>query len=264
MTIAAIQMCSSTNVDDNIFNAENLIAESANKGAKVIVLPEMFATMISRDKPIDGVKEVFGKGKIQSFLSQQAKKYNVYIVGGTIPIATNTNKVTSTCLVLDNKGIVIARYDKIHLFDVKISDNESYSESDTIENGSELTVVDTPVGKLGLIVCYDVRFQDQCRKLVNLGAEIITVPAAFTVPTGKSHWELLLRSRAIDNLCYVVGAAQSGNHENGRNTYGHSMIVNPWGEILVEKKDPGQGIIFTTIDLPYLYKIRTNFPVLKY
>lgn len=263
--IAAIQMCSSHLIDENLETAAHFISEAAENGAKLVVLPEMFPIMgfMATDKML--VREPFGHGKIQSFLSEQAKKNDLWIVGGTIPIdCNNEKKVRAASLVLDNQGNLIARYDKIHLFDVHISDEEIYRESDTVEAGNTPIVVDTPFGKLGLGVCYDLRFPELFRCLFDKGAEIIALPAAFTVATGAAHWELLARTRAVENFCYLVGACQGGTHSNGRKTYGHSMIIEPWGNIVSQKEDMDPGIIYANIDLKKVYDARKSIPIEKH
>jgi predicted amidohydrolase len=262
-SIAAIQMCSSGNVDDNLVAAKKLIQQAAAKGAKLLVLPENFAVIGNADSlnKLDA-KEKFGSGKIQSFLSEQAKQNKVWIVGGTIPVACDDNqKVRAACLVYDDQGNVAARYDKIHLFDVVISDKEFYKESATTQAGNKVVVVNTPVGKLGVIICYDIRFPELARCLFDQGAEIIAIPAAFTVTTGQAHWELLCRSRAVENFSYVIGAAQGGHHVGGRSTYGHSLIVGPWGKVLAEKPDIIPGVIYADVDLKQLHDIRKSVPV---
>lgn len=260
--VAAIQMCSSHIIDENLNTAALLIEEAVKNGAKLIVLPEMFPIM--GKKPTDKVdaKENYGGGKIQTFLSIQARKFNVWIVGGTIPIACeDMKKIKAACIVYNNKGDAIARYDKIHLFDVNISETESYKESDTTEPGDDLIVIDTPVGKLGLSVCYDIRFSALYTYLLNQGAEIIAIPSAFTVKTGEAHWQLLARSRAVENFCYVIGACQGGLHSSGRQTYGHSLIIEPWGKIIEEITKPGNGIVYAEIDLKKLHQIRASIPI---
>jgi nitrilase len=260
--VAAIQMCSSHLVNENLKSAAKWINEAANNNAKLVVLPEMFAMM--GQKPIDkvAVKEKMGQGVIQDFLAEQAKINEIWIVGGTIPIACeNENKVRAASLVFDNNGKCIARYDKIHLFDVVLSEKEIYKESDTTEPGNELVVVDTPFGKLGLAVCYDVRFPELFRCLFNKGAEIIALPSAFTVPTGEAHWELLARSRAVDNFSYVIGACQGGTHSSGRKTFGNSIIVEPWGTVAAKKEGVSPGIIYTNIDLQKIYDARNSIPI---
>lgn len=261
--IAAIQMCSSHIVDENLTTAAQLIKEASVNHAKLVVLPEMFAIMGSTDKV--NVKEPFGNGKIQSFLSSQAKNNRVWIVGGTIPIeCKNEKKVRAASLVFDDNGNFVARYDKIHLFDVTILEKEVYNESDTTEPGNEPVVIQTPYGKLGLGVCYDIRFPELFRYLFNQGAEIIALPSAFTTKTGEAHWELLTRSIAVNNFCYVIGACQGGTHTNGRQTYGNSIIVNPWGKISAKKEGISHGVIDSTIDLDELHKIRKSIPIAKH
>jgi deaminated glutathione amidase len=259
---AAIQMCSSRDVDENLRNAAALIARAAKEGAKLAVLPEMFAIMTEKtaDKLI--AKETLGAGKIQAFLSEQAKKHDIWLVGGTIPITGHaTNKVKAASLVFNNQGERVAHYDKIHLFDVTLSDQEIYRESDSIEAGDHLTLVDSPFGKLGLAVCYDIRFPELFRWLFNEGADIFIVPAAFTVLTGTAHWELLARSRAVENFCYFIGACQGGRHANGRETYGHSLIIEPWGKVIQEIAGTTPSVICAEIDLAKVQQARKAVPV---
>ena len=248
--VAAIQMCSSHHVNENLKSAEQLIAQAASNQAKLIVLPEMFAVigLTANDKVL--VKEPYGEGEIQRFLSAQAKKHNVWIVGGTIPIeGHHDKKIRASSLVFNDKGECVARYDKIHLFDVTVSEREVYKESDSTEAGDTLVVIDTPVGRLGLGVCYDIRFPELFRALFEKNIQIIAIPAAFTVTTGKAHWELLARCRAIENYCYVVGACQGGTHSNGRKTYGHSVIIDPWGDVVARKESIKPGVIYAELDL---------------
>lgn len=260
--VAAIQMCSSNVVEENLATAEKLIHQAVSNNAKLIILPEMFAVMgkTALDKVL--VKEKYGTGIIQSFLADQAKKHDTWILGGTIPIeSSKSDKIRAASILYNNKGIVAARYDKIHLFDVELSEKETYKESDTTEPGNELIVVDTPVGKLGLGVCYDVRFPEMFRYLFNKGAEIIALPSAFTVKTGKAHWELLTRSRAVENFSYLIGSAQGGTHPSGRSTFGNSLIVDPWGEVVSKYTDIEPGVIYADIDLNKLHEIRKSIPV---
>jgi deaminated glutathione amidase len=260
--IAAIQMTSTHLVEENLTIAANLIQKASQAGATLVVLPEMFP--IFGHQPTDKVKvkENFGEGKIQSFLSEQAKKHNIWLVGGTIPLAcSEKDKIKAACLLYNHHGEVVARYDKIHLFDVVIAEHESYLESASTQPGNQLVVVDTPIGKLGLAVCYDLRFPEMFTHLFQKGAEILAIPAAFTVKTGEAHWQLLVRSRAIDTFCYVIGACQGGSHTNGRKTYGHSLIIDPWGAILAEHKAPGSGVIYAEVDLHKLHQIRKTIPL---
>lgn len=261
--IAAIQMCSSGDVDANLKAAKGLMQLAVNQGAQMVVLPENFAIMKENDERNSfNAREKFGSGKIQDFLANEAKRNGIWIVGGTIPIQSSDNsKVRAACIVYNSQGEVVARYDKIHLFDVVLSEKEFYKESETTQPGNAPVIIDTPFGKLGLLICYDIRFPELARCLFNQGAEIIAIPAAFTVTTGEAHWELFCRSRAVENFCYVAGAAQGGNHAGGRQTYGHSLIVNPWGKIIAKKADIIPGVICADIDLKQLHDIRQSIPV---
>jgi len=262
---AAIQMASSPNISSNLLEAEKLIAEAAKAGAKLVALPENFALMGEHERDKVNAKEIDGEGQIQSFLAAVAKKYALWVIGGTIPIAgDDINKVRAACLVYNDKGERIARYDKMHLFDVNVpGTNEVYRESDSIEPGFEPLVLDTPFGRLGIAVCYDLRFPEFFRKMSEQGAEILVIPSAFTSETGAAHWELLLRARAVENLCYVIAPNQGGFHINGRKTFGHSMIIDPWGVVLDCYKTGG-GFVCANIDLERLEKVRASFPVLTH
>lgn len=264
--VAAIQMTSGLDVSDNLSNAKSLIAEAAQQGAKLIVLPEMFAIMGMDQTDKIKYREEFGKGMIQAFLRDQAVAHDVWIVGGTIPIAIpdDSNKVFAASLVFNNQGHCVARYDKIHLFDVEIPESkETHSESKTTVPGNEVVVVDSPFGKLGIAVCYDLRFPELFRLMQARGVEIIILSAAFTFATGSVHWDVLIKARAIENQMYLIAAAQTGHHANNRKTYGHSMIVNPWGKVVSSLAD-GQGSVLADIDLAYLHQLRGDFPVLKH
>lgn len=255
-------MCSSHIVNDNLDTAKNLIYEASKNDAKLIILPEMFAIMGLTAADKVAVREPFGKGKIQFFLEEQARNNQVWIVGGTIPIeCEDRGKIRAASLVFDDHGKCVSRYDKIHLFDATISNEECYEESDTIEPGNKLVVIETPFGKLGLGVCYDIRFPELFRCLFNQGAEIIVIPSAFTVTTGEAHWELLARSRAVENFCYLVGACQGGIHSNGRRTYGNSIIIEPWGNVVARKADTSPGVIYASIDLKKINEARTAIPI---
>lgn len=262
--IAAIQMCSSNNIEQNLNTVQKYIAEAARNGAKLVVLSEMFAIIGLTPKDKMQHKENFGDGPIQNFLSQQAQLHKMWIVGGTIPIACDdANKIRAACLVFNAEGKIVARYDKIHLFDVVLSNTEKYQESDTIEPGNEPVIIDTPFGKLGLAVCYDIRFPELFRYYADKGAEIFIIPTAFTVKTGP-HWDILTRARAIENFCYVVGACQGGHHVGGRKTYGHSVIINPWGDVIAEMKNDDSGIIYADITLDHLHQVRASIPALTH
>ncbi len=262
---AAIQMASSPNISANLLEAEKLIAEAVKAGAKLVALPENFALMGNHELDKVKAKEVDGLGIIQSFLENTAKKYGVWIVGGTIPIAgDNENKVRAACLIYDDKGNRVARYDKVHLFDVHVPNtNEVYRESDSIEAGDDSLVVDTPFGRMGVAVCYDLRFPEFFRKISEQGVDFIVIPSAFTAETGAAHWELLLRARAVENLCYIIAPNQGGFHKNGRRTFGHSMIIDPWGVVLDCYKT-GSGFVSAEIDHERIVKVRAGFPVLTH
>jgi len=262
---AAIQMASGSNIQSNLLEAEKLISQAAKAGAKLITLPENFALMGENEFDKVEHREADGKGVIQDFLAKTAEKYKVWIVAGTVPmVADDDNKVRAACLIFNDSGERVARYDKVHLFDVSVPDtNEEYRESKTIEAGTDDLVIDTPFGRIGIAICYDLRFPEFFRNMVTRGVDIFIVPAAFTAQTGAAHWEVLLRARAIENLCYIIAPNQGGFHVNGRQTYGHSMIIDPWGVILDSKKT-GAGVVMAEIDKPRLDKIRLNFPVLEH
>ena len=258
---AAIQMASSPYVGANLIEAERLINEAVEGGAKLIVLPENFALMGETELDKLSHKEIDGSGQIQDFLARTAARRGVWIIGGTMPmVAEDGNKVRAACLVYNDRGERVARYDKIHLFDVSVPGTEErYRESDTIEAGTRSVLVDTPCGKVGLSVCYDLRFPELFRNMLNEGMEVLVVPSAFTAETGAAHWELLVRARAVENLCYVIAPNQGGFHVNGRKTYGNSMIVDPWGKVLA-RLATGSGVASADIDRDLLEKVRSGFP----
>jgi nitrilase len=267
--IAAIQMASGPQVKANLMEATRLIREAATKGAKMVVLPECFALMAMEDKENLTLAEEQGEGFIQDTLSQCAIDNKVWIVAGSIPLKSNNPKrVSVASLMFDDEGKIIARYNKIHLFDVEIDCDderakEVYRESDTFEPGKDVIVVDTPFGKIGMSICYDLRFPILYREMVKKGAEIFLIPSAFTKTTGKMHWEPLIKARAIENQCYVIAPAQGGYHVNGRHTYGHSMTVDYNGQVHgLHLK--GTGIITIKIDLTAQKKVRKSFPVLQH
>ncbi len=263
--IAAIQLASGPNVSANLTEAARLIGKAAAAGAKLVVLPENFSMMGVSDSDVLRIAEQSELGPIQDFLAEQARQHGVWLVGGTIPIkAQNPAKVRAACLVFNDAGKRVARYDKHHLFDVYLEEGkQTYAESQTIEAGNELAVVETPFGKLGLAVCYDLRFPELFRRMLDEGMEIIALPAAFTAITGKAHWETLVRARAIENLCYVVAAAQGGYHVSGRQTHGDSMIVDPWGVIL-DRLPYGPGVISAEFNRNHLTHTRRNFPAIQH
>ena len=261
--VAAIQMTSSHVVADNLAAAAALLREAKDSGAEIACLPENFSFIGLHDADKCQVAEADGDGPVQSFLSETARKLKMWILGGTIVIrGDGAVRVANASLLIDAAGKRVARYDKIHLFDVTIPGrDEQYRESTHVAAGRELVIADTPVGRLGLSVCYDMRFPELYRELVARGAEWLAMPAAFTVPTGRAHWETLLRARAIENLCYVVAPAQSGTHSSGRETYGDSLIVDYWGQVL-SRLAKGTGVITADIDLAKEAETRARFPAL--
>jgi predicted amidohydrolase len=259
--VAAIQMASGPNVAGNLSEALRLIARAAEQGASLVVLPEFFAIMGMNEQDKLEVCEQPGSGSIQSFLSEAARTHKVWLIGGSIPLAADTpDKVLNSCLVFDDKGEQVARYDKIHLFNLSLG-NEHYDEAKTIEPGRKIVVVDTPFGRIGLAVCYDLRFPELFRAMKDV--DIIALPAAFTETTGKMHWEVLVRARAIENLAYVIASAQGGYHVNGRETHGHSMIVDPWGRIL-DKLPRGSGVVIAEVNRNYQASLRASLPALTH
>lgn len=268
--ISAIQMTSHLDVAENLASAKRLMLEAKARGAKLVVLPEMFAIMGMSlgDKVLH--QESLGQGPIQNFLADFARTEKLWIIAGTIPITSpNPKKVYNTCLVYNDQGQCIVHYNKIHLYDVKLSETQIYQESASYEHGTNdeenIVVVDTPFGKIGLMVCYDIRFPELARRLLEKGAEILVAPSAFTMITGKAHWQILSQAVAVQNFCYFIGACQGGLHANGRETYGHSLIIDPWGTILAEAKDPQTETVLTTeIDLTQVSEARRKIPILEH
>jgi nitrilase len=259
--VAAVQLASGPSVAANLNEAKRLIAMAAKEGAKLVVLPEYFAIMGMQDTDKVKVREEEGKGPIQQFLADTAKKHKIWLVGGSVPlVSSEANRVRNSCLVYDDKGKLVARYDKIHLFGFEMG-KEHYSEQRTIEPGREVKVIDTPFGRLGLSICYDLRFPELYRAMKDV--DIILVPSAFTETTGKAHWETLIRARAIENLAYVIAPAQGGYHLNGRETHGDSMIVDPWGVVL-DRLPRGSGVVCAGINPEYLQRLRKSLPALAH
>jgi deaminated glutathione amidase len=265
MKVAALQMTSGPEVEANLAAAGALLEEAAASGARLAVLPENFSFLGLRDADKRAVAEAEGSGPVQEFLAASARRLKLWIVGGTLPLKSGADgRVAAASLVYDADGARVARYDKIHLFDVDIPGRaETYRESVNVAPGTRAVLIDTPAGRLGLSVCYDVRFPELYRHLSAGGAQLLSVPSAFTAPTGRAHWETLLRARAIENLCYVIAPAQSGIHPNGRETYGDSMIVDYWGRVL--KRVPrGRGCAVAEVDLARQSAVRESFPALKH
>jgi deaminated glutathione amidase len=258
-------MASGPNVKANLAEAEKLIKIAVQQEAELVVLPENFAIMGMDETDKVKIAEEVGSGLLQDYLKEQAKKHNIWLVGGTIPIrSSEPGKVFAACLLFNPQGELVTRYDKIHLFDVTIeASNESYTESETITPGDKIVVVDTPFGRLGLAVCYDLRFPELFRAMIDLNMEICALPSAFTSLTGRVHWESLLRSRAIENLSYMIAADQGGYHVGGRETHGDSMIVDPWGQVL-NRLPQGTGVVVADIDVAKLEHTRKMFPALNH
>lgn len=259
--IAGIQMASGPQVSANLSETERLIEIAVNQGAKLVVLPEYFAIMGLKETDKVSVCEQEGKGPIQDFLSKMAKRHKIWLIGGSVPLESNfPNKVRNSCLVYDDKGKQVARYDKIHLFGLDLG-NEHYHEEKTIEAGDMVKVVDSPFGKIGLSICYDLRFPELYRAMGEVN--IIVIPSAFTDTTGKAHWESLVRARAIENLSYVIAPAQGGYHLSGRETHGNSMIVDPWG-VVQDRLPRGSGVVIATMNPQYQQSLRKSLPALKH
>jgi len=255
--VAALQMVSAPELGANLDTAGRLIAEAAGAGARLAALPENFYCIGRHESDKVALAEPDGHGPIQDFLARSAREHRIWLVGGTAPIATaDRSRIRSACLVFDDSGRRVARYDKMHLFRFSSGD-ERYDEARTLEAGERPVAVESPFGKLALSVCYDVRFPEFYRSLGD--CDLIFVPSAFTFPTGAAHWETLLRSRAIENQAYVVAPAQGGRHPGGRRTYGHSMIIDPWGEVLALRAE-GEGVVLAEIDPARLSEVRAALP----
>jgi len=259
--VAAIQMASGPNIPANLQEAARLIELAAATGARIIALPEYFAIMGMKDTDKVAARERDGDGPIQAFLAAEARRHEVWIVGGSVPLeASVPDKVRNACLVYNQAGERVARYDKIHLFGFQMG-QERYTEERTIEPGKGVCTVESPYGKLGISVCYDLRFPELYRAMGDV--DLIMVPSAFTETTGKAHWETLIRARAIENLAYVVAPAQGGYHVNGRETHGHTMIVDPWGVVL-DRLPRGSGVVVAGVNPTYQSKIRRSLPALTH
>lgn len=264
--VAVLQMVSTDNRDENLAVAADLIAQAAGDNAELLLLPENFSFMGQKEHDKVGILENPDSGPVQDFLHRQSKQHGIWLIGGTVPLAASVpDKIRAASLLYNPDGECVARYDKIHLFDVQIESggDDTYNESGTIEAGDGIVVAITPVGNIGLSVCYDLRFPELYRSMHGKDVNILAVPSAFTATTGKAHWEVLLRARAIENLCYVLASNQGGEHVNKRRTWGHSMIINPWGEVLAGVES-NTGFACADIDLQQLEKLRGSFPALKH
>lgn len=265
MRAAAIQMTSGRDVERNLAEADRLLAVAADGGAELAVLPENFAFLGASDGERQAIAEAPGQGPAQEFLAAAAARYRLWLVGGTIPVRADAQRSYSRSLLFGPDGVCAAQYDKIHLFDVDIPGKakESYRESATTLHGATPVVYPSPLGRIGMSVCYDLRFPALFHRLGVLGMDILVLPAAFTVPTGRAHWLTLLRARAIESLVYVVASGQWGEHAGGRQTYGHSVIIGPWGEP-IECLQSGVGVVSAELDMIELQQIREQFPALKH
>ncbi|WP_111495734.1 carbon-nitrogen hydrolase family protein [Marinobacter bohaiensis] len=266
-TVAVLQMVSGHDLEKNLSDARDLLEAAARKGATAAVLPENFAVLKTRQMLEQGLKEREPSGPIRQFLATEARRLGLWIIGGSMPIAARPDgtpldaRVRAACVVVNPDGDEVARYDKIHLFDAQVEDAQGrYRESDTFEPGDEVVVVDTPLGKLGLAICYDLRFPELFRQLRAKGADWVSLPSAFTYQTGAAHWHPLLRARAIENQVWMVAAGQGGQHDEKRRTYGHSMVVDPWGAMVVEVSE-GMTLATANLDSQRLTVTRDRMPV---
>ena len=264
MKAAAIQMNSTDDVSENLALADDLLGRARTDGATLAVLPENFALMPKRSREKTAIAELPGEGPIQSFLADAASRHGLWIVAGSIPLRSpDPERTYGACLVIDDTGSRRDIYRKIHLFDVDLAESdESYRESRSMYPGNEPVTVATPFGVLGLTICYDLRFPELYRRLVDAGATVFTVPAAFTETTGRAHWRTLLKARAIENLAYVIAPGQTGTHADERTTWGHSLIVDPWGRVVAEVED-GNGVAVADIDPERVETLRREFPALN-
>ena len=259
LRVAAVQMCSTPRIEENLAAAARLIASAAAQGAELVALPEYFPVMGHKDDALVG--EANGCGPIQDFLAETARRHGLWLVGGSLSLSASTHgKVRNSCLVFNPQGERVARYDKIHLFSFA-KNGERYEESAYIEAGERPAVFETPFGRIGLAICYDLRFPELFRRF---GAvDLLVLPAAFTEQTGRAHWEILLRARAIENQCYVLASAQGGLHENGRETHGNSLLIDPWGKILA-RLDKAEGVAAGEIDPARIHEVRGSLPALEH
>lgn len=261
---AAIQMASGPNVTANLTEVGRLIDQAAAQSAQLVVLPENFSLMpMDEGQRLEGAED-YGSGPAQDFISARAREHKIWIVAGTIGIKSGaTDRIRAASIVYNDQGAIVARYDKIHLFDVKLDTGEEYTESRIFEAGQEVVVIDTPFGNLGLAVCYDLRFPELFRAMLDRGVELIALPSAFTARTGKAHWEVLVRARAIENLAYIIAAGQGGYHVNGRETHGDSMIVGPWGDVY-DRLPRGSGVVIAKINRDKQTGLRASLPSIQH
>lgn len=254
-------MISGTDVSANLETVRRLVARAADEGAQLAALPEYFPMIGAQDADRLAAREQFGSGPIQDFLRECARRHGIWLIGGSLPlVADDAGKMRNASIVYNPQGEVVARYDKIHLFGFRKGE-ECYEEAATIEAGNRPVAFDTPLGRVGLGICYDLRFPELFRSLGQI--DLLVLPAAFTDTTGRAHWELLLRARAVENQCYVLASAQGGRHPTGRMTHGNSMIIDPWGEVLA-RMDKGDGVVVAEFDSARLAEVRTMLPALQH
>jgi len=263
LRVACVQMCAGDDVDANLACAAEWLKQAAEQGAALVLLPENFAFMSLNDAARCSIAEPESDSRILDFLSRRAREYGITLIGGSVPLThPDSGKIRNACPVFSHRGDLLAVYDKMHLFDVDL-EHESYRESDTIMPGNTPTSVQVTDWNIGLSICYDIRFPELYRHYSDAGCHLLTVPAAFTVPTGMAHWETLLRARAIENQAYVLAAGQWGVHPGGRKTWGHSMLIDPWGDVLALLEE-GEGVIVADMDMTFLHKVRNSLPALKH
>ena len=263
MKIAAVQMVSTSSVAHNLETARRLVARAAHAGAKLVVLPEYFCLMGHHDRDKLAVAEAPGAGPIQRMLADAAREHGLWLIGGTLPLQSgDADRVFNSNCVYAPDGLLAARYDKIHLFRYD-NGRERYDEGQAICAGGQATALQAGALRVGLSVCYDLRFPELYRELMHPPCDLLSVPAAFTHTTGLAHWELLLRARAVENQCYVIAAAQGGTHDNGRRTFGHSMVVDPWGKVVAVLAQ-GEGVVLAEIDSAQIASVRTQLPALEH
>ncbi|MEW6446278.1 MAG: carbon-nitrogen hydrolase family protein [Pseudomonadota bacterium] len=260
---SVIQMVSGEDINTNLEHADRLLHEAARQGATLAVLPENLACMTPDPARLRAIAEPPGNGPIQDRLAAMAHRHGLWLVAGTIPLHARDRRLSNACLVYDTDGQPVARYDKIHLFDADVPGGETHRESDHFAPGDTPVLIDTPLGRLGIAICYDLRFPELFRHMTEQGAELFALPAAFTHATGQAHWDTLLRARAIENQCFVLASAQGGQHSGGRRTFGHSQIIGPWGEVLASHAD-GPGVAVSSIDREAQGDLRERFPVLRH
>lgn len=265
--VAALQMVSGADLQKNLDQAALLLAKAASEGARVAVLPENFAVLDTEQMLVRGRAERTAEGPVRAFLAEQAKTHGIWVVGGSLPLAARPDdspledRVRASCLLIDDQGQEVIRYDKIHLFDAQVEDSQGqYRESDVFESGAEVIVADTPAGRLGMTICYDLRFPELFRALREQNVDWVSLPSAFTWHTGNAHWHTLIRARAIENQFWMVAAGQGGQNSERRRTYGHSMIVDPWGRVVRELME-GAGVVMAEIDTGITAEIRQRMPV---